>query len=254
MAAPGDSLVGRDSELTRLDEALDALDGGGPSCVAIEGEPGIGKSRLLSELRRRAEERGHIVLHGQAAEFERDLPFGVVTETLDPYLSSHVGNGLELSDNEQREELGVIFPSLRTTATAAGSAVGDERYRAHRAVRRLFEQLAEAKPLVIALDDLHWADDATIELLAALLRRSPEAPVMLALAFRPGSAPERLTAALAAPLATRLELKPLTEAQAAALLGDIDRRIRRRDLPPRRRQPFLPRAARSHGSTRTPRR
>ena len=51
-------------ELGSLDASLDGLDAGAPGCVAIEGEPGIGKTRLLTELRRRAEERGHVVLHG----------------------------------------------------------------------------------------------------------------------------------------------------------------------------------------------
>ena len=79
---------------------------------------------------------------------------------------------------------------------------------------------------MIALDDLHWADDATIELLAALLRRSPEAPVLLVLAFRPGSAPQELIAALAAPLAERIELGQLSEEESVALLGDVDEESR----------------------------
>ena len=83
--------------------------------------------------------------------------------------------------------------------------------------------MAENEVVVLVLDDLHWADDASIELLSALLRRPPDAPVLLALAFRPGSAPERLTAALAAPLARRLGLGPLSETEAVALLGsDVD--------------------------------
>ncbi len=221
MTAPGETLIGRSVELKRVDHALDALDGAGPGCIAIEGEPGIGKTRLLSELRRRAEERGQIALHGQAAEFERDRPFGVLIEAIDPYISAQLDNGLATMPDELAEELAATFPSMRG-AGAAPAVVGDERYRAHRAVRALLEQLAEAKPLVIALDDLHWADEATIELLGALLRRAPDAPVLLALGFRPGSAPERLTAALAAPLATRIELTQLSETEASALLGEID--------------------------------
>ena len=74
-------------------------------------------------------------------------------------------------------------------ATAPARSVADERYRAHRAVRGLLELLAREQPLVVVLDDLHWSDDASIELLAALLRREPDAPVLLALGFRPGQAP-----------------------------------------------------------------
>ena len=79
-------MVGRESELGHLQLTLDALDGGGAACVTIEGEPGIGKTRLLAELRRRAEERGHVVLSGAAAEFERDMPFSVWVDALDAYV------------------------------------------------------------------------------------------------------------------------------------------------------------------------
>src|SRR4249919_1434373 len=110
MSPSGETLVGREHELDLIDAALDALTGGGPGCLAIEGEPGIGKSRLLAELRERAEARGHLVLHGQAAEFERDRPFGVLVETVDPYLSAQLDNGLGSPPEQLREELAAIFP------------------------------------------------------------------------------------------------------------------------------------------------
>ena len=88
VAARTDPIVGRRSELEQLDAALEALEAGAPACLAVEGEPGIGKTRLLAELRRRAEERGHLVLSGSAAEFERDLPYGVWVEALDAYVAS----------------------------------------------------------------------------------------------------------------------------------------------------------------------
>ena len=88
--APCHRPSGRDGEpeLERLGEALDDLERGGNPCVAVEGEPGIGKTWLLSELRRRAEARGYVVLAGAAAEFERDLPFGVWVDALDAYVAS----------------------------------------------------------------------------------------------------------------------------------------------------------------------
>jgi predicted ATPase len=69
-------LVGRDAELAAFERALVALDGGAARTVAISGEPGIGKSRLLDELARRAEARGHVVLAGRASELERDRQLG----------------------------------------------------------------------------------------------------------------------------------------------------------------------------------
>jgi predicted ATPase len=79
------ALVGRAREVAELEGALDQLASGGRWTIQILGEPGIGKSRLLLELARRAEARGYLVLEGRAAEFERGLPFGVVVDSLNDY-------------------------------------------------------------------------------------------------------------------------------------------------------------------------
>ena len=89
--------VGRRPELERLGEVLDDLRQASAACLAVEGEPGIGKTRLLPELRRQAEERGYLVLAGSAAEFERDLPFGVWVDALDADVASQ--------DLDTREDL-----------------------------------------------------------------------------------------------------------------------------------------------------
>ncbi|HEV2815503.1 MAG TPA: AAA family ATPase, partial [Solirubrobacteraceae bacterium] len=208
-------MVGREHELAQLETALTALDGGSSPCVALEGEAGIGKTRLLTELRELADARGHLVLSGQAAEFERDVPFSVWVDALDAYVASQ---GIEAGD-----DLAPLLPSL-FRAGARGEAVAEERYRTHRAARSLLETLAGSQPLVLVLDDLHWSDAASIEMIAALLRRGPDARVMLALAFRRGQAPPRLEAALAGPSVVRLELAELDREAAAKLLGDLDPR------------------------------
>ena len=82
------ALVGRAQELAELDEALDQISGGEPRFLQIVGEAGIGKSRLLAELARRGEDRGCLVLDGRAAEFEQDLPFGLIVAALNDYFGS----------------------------------------------------------------------------------------------------------------------------------------------------------------------
>ena len=210
--------VGREPELATIDDALDALAAGTSGCVAVEGEAGIGKTRLLAELRRRAERRGCLVLAGAAAEFERDLPFAVWADALDAYAASQ-GVGAELVP-ELEEELADVLPSLASAGHPRG-AVADERYRAHRAIRRLLAPLAGGRALVLVLDDLHWSDDASIELLAALLRRGADVPMLLAIAFRPGRAAQRLAPALAVRTVQRLRPPPLTEGEAAELLTGV---------------------------------
>ncbi len=92
----------------------------------------------------------------------------------------------------------------------------------HRAVSRLLGLLAEDKPLVLVLDDLHWSDGASVELLAALARREPDAAVLVALGFRPGPVAQRLHGALTGPRVRRLRLEPLTQAEATQLLEHLD--------------------------------
>ena len=121
-------------------------------------------------------------------------------------------------------ELAEILPSLRPSRFGRRESVADERYRSHRAIRRLLELLAADRPLLLALDHLHCSDDASIELIAALLRRSPDAPILFALAFRPSQAPSRLSAALAVPSVRRIKLGELSEDQARELLGDLEPR------------------------------
>jgi DNA-binding NarL/FixJ family response regulator len=213
------SLVGREAELAQIDSALEGLDSGPQACLTIEGEPGIGKTRLLEELRQHSEERGHLVLQGVAAEFETYLPFAVAADAFDAYLASLDEDLTTAWPADLRAELGRIFPSLRAEPAADVPTTGDERYRTHRAIRALLECLAAAGPLVVILDDVHWADDASLELIEALLRRPADARVLLVMGFRSSQAPARLTAALAARGVERIALGPLTREQAADLLA-----------------------------------
>ena len=216
-------LVGRQAELEIFEQACHELEQGRPAALEVVGEPGIGKTRILGELERRAESRGQLVLSGSASELERDLPLAVFVDALDDYVHSLDERRLVSLDDDVRKELAAIFPSLSLLAPR-GKDAHNERYRSYRAVRELLELLAARKPLVLVLDDLHWADPASVELVGALLRRPPAAPVLLALALRPRQVSERLSAALARAQRggslARAELTPLTLAEARELLGD----------------------------------
>ncbi len=182
------------------------------------GEPGIGKTRLLEELAARADARGHLVLDGSASELERDLPFWVFVDALDEYVQSLPPPRLEALDDDVRGELAHVFPSLARFEAAGGPVLQHERYRTHRAVRELLERLTSTMPLVLVLDDLHWADSGSVELLGTLLRRPPAAAVLVALAVRPRQAPQRLTAALERAqrvgILVRIEVGALTRGEA----------------------------------------
>jgi ATP/maltotriose-dependent transcriptional regulator MalT len=224
VALLAEHLVGRAEELLEIDQGLARLDQGESAALEVRGEPGIGKTRLLAEVAARADAQGQLVLSGSASELERDLPFWLFVDALDEYVQGLKPPRLDALDDDVRSELGTVFPSLSRFAAPRGAVFEHERYRTPRAVRELLERLTATKPLVLVLDDVHWADSASVELLGALLRRPPEAAVLVALAVRPRQMPERLSSALERAhrvgFLTRLELGVLTRVEAREFLGD----------------------------------
>ena len=224
MVPLAEQLVGRAEACGVLEDALVELARGQAGALSISGEPGIGKTRLLAELAARANARGHLVLRGSASELERDLPFWVLVDALDEYIRGLRPDRLAGLDDETRAALADVLPSHARFAAAGRAVPQDDRYRIHAGVRELLEQLAADKPLVLVLDDLHWADSASVELLGALLRRPPDAAVLMALSLRPRQMPERLSGALERARRSgaliRLEVGPLSRQEARQLLGE----------------------------------
>ena len=138
--------------------------------MAIEGEPGIGKSRLLAYVAEGAASAGCTVLEARASEFEADLPYALFTEALDRHLAEAGERRLTRLGLEDPAALRMALPSLGALAVEAAPA---DRHRTHRALRDLLERLAGTAPLVACLDDVHWADPASLDALAALVRRPP---------------------------------------------------------------------------------
>ncbi len=210
-------LVGRDAECEVIEQALARLANGRSQVIELTGDPGIGKTRLLAEVARRAGERGVLVLEGRAQHSGGRVPFRALVDALDDHLAGLDLGGLAV----HRDALGSIFPSLRPPGVQDVS-VTCERYHLFLAVRALLESLA-APQLVLLLDDMQWADEDTAELLAQLLRQPPRRPVLLALAYRWRQAPARLRAAAAAASGDAppawLRLGPLSETEAETLLG-----------------------------------
>jgi predicted ATPase len=214
-------LIGRSHEIDEIEAALERLTAGRPWLLCAVGEPGIGKSRMLAELAWRAERRGYLVLVGRAAEFEQDFPFGLIVEALDKHLGALEPAAFGSLDEASAGELASIFPALAHLGTSVptGRGAGD-RHWAQYAIRGMLERLASRQPVVLVLDDVHWADGASVEVIAHISRRF-RGPLLVALAFR--QAPARLASALSTAerggFGTRLELPPLTSREASELAG-----------------------------------
>ncbi len=215
-------LVGRREELARLDAALDALRSPGARWLVLGGEPGTGKTRLLTELGARAQAREQLVLVGRGSELERDLPFGVWVAALDDHVAALGPDRVEALVGDRAAELTRVLPSIAGDVALGG--LQDERFRAHRAVRALLVGLAARQPVVLILDDIHWADEASLELIVHLLRRPAPARILIALAYREGQLPASVLAALEASAREssvgELRLAPLSAEEADVLIGE----------------------------------
>ncbi|HET9244121.1 MAG TPA: BREX system ATP-binding domain-containing protein [Gaiella sp.] len=221
------SLVGRENELSVLERALEDVAGGSSRIVVLQGEPGIGKSRLLAEAAAGAEERGMRVASGRAAELERDLTFALLVDALDPLFSAHRRAIAEL-EIEQQGELAAVFPAIGRLAEAGAAPASGERHRVARTLRLLLGRVAEEQALAVLLDDIQWADPASADVLALLLHRPPQG-VLLALATRGGLSSQLGASLVAAEREGRvevLELGPLPHELVEEILPDASRATR----------------------------
>src|ERR671915_306389 len=219
-------LLGREKELASVTRAVGEARAGEPRALGLFGEPGIGKSALLGAARASALEAGMLVLEGRAAEHERSVPFGLVVDALDDHVATLHPRRVE----SVGPDLAAVLPSAATAEAPAFPAAGAaERFRYHRAVRALLELLARERPVALLLDDLHWADEASVELVLHLLRRPPRGPHLLAFALRPHEpAPRLLDAARTAPGWIHLAPGPLADDAARELVDELPEQLRDR--------------------------
>jgi len=164
-------LVGREAERARLRDLLDAAVAGRGRLVAVHGEAGIGKTRLVMDLADAAARRRAVVLIGRSYETEKILPFG---PWIDAFRAGQVGRDLDDGSVLESTLRGELAAFLGTPPAGAAN------YRQlFDAVAQLARRLAARQPLIVILEDLHWADEMSLRLLAFLGRRLEGWPVLL---------------------------------------------------------------------------
>ncbi|HEX8119728.1 MAG TPA: AAA family ATPase [Solirubrobacteraceae bacterium] len=211
------AIHGRDAELSAVSGAVEAALSGTSRPVVLVGEAGIGKSALVAAAAERARDAGLVLLRGRAVEPEEDVPFALAAAVLDDHADAARPETL----SAHGPELAAILPSVPAPADgAAESLVAAERFRYHRALRALVDDIAADAPYALLLDDLHWADEASLEWVLHLLRRPPRAAGALVLAARPGQAALRLLDA-AREEGVHLALAPLPDEAALELLTEL---------------------------------
>ena len=211
-----DRLYGREARLARLRSLYErASTGGKPAAVCLTGEPGVGKSALLDAF------AAHVPGPVLAGTFEPDVPYSAVSAALarlDPGTATH---RLVEAVGASADALIDLVPALRDVF-GARPAVADlpahhARARTQLAVRRLVTEIADAaRPLLLILDDLHLADPASLDLLAALLGGPPIGYLLILTA----SAPQSPALRALGHSVTTLSLRPLPDSALTGLLAD----------------------------------
>jgi len=180
--------VGREAELAQLAGWLEEAREGRPRVVIVGGEAGVGKSRLVEEFRRIADERGAAWLFGAAADYGAGgLPFGALVQAFRPIASEP---SVIARLGPARAELARLFPSLgashagQADDATAGNSDGFSQVRLLEALLGLLVTVARQRPVVLVLEDIHWADASTRELLAFLARNLGGTPLLVVATYR----------------------------------------------------------------------
>lgn len=174
--------VGRDAELAALGAALSRADAGEPGALIIGGEAGVGKTRLLEEFLGRAAADGAAVGRGGCVETGADaLPYHPLSTALRS-LRRRIGAELDAAVAGQEGELARLLPELGEVDR--GRTESDGRARLFELTARLLERLAADRTVILALEDLHWADRSTRELLSYLLRALTDSRLLVVATYR----------------------------------------------------------------------
>jgi tetratricopeptide (TPR) repeat protein len=185
---PAGGVVGRELARQRMLDALKgASAGSGRRVLLLSGEPGIGKTTLAGDVAQRAHADGATVLYGRCDE-DLGMPYQPFVEALGGYIANAADDTIAALDERRLSELARLLPQVRLRAprveAPASTDPDAERYLLFGAVTAVLAEVAAATPVVLVLDDLHWADKPTVLLLRHLVETLDEAAVLLVGTYR----------------------------------------------------------------------
>jgi DNA-binding CsgD family transcriptional regulator len=215
----------RDAELARIETAVTRAQGGRGSLLVVEGPAGIGKSALIGAARAVSEAAGTRALRARGAELERDFAFGVVRQLFEPALAEAPARA---RDDLLQGPAGVAgrllgLPGALPQGAEGEVAAPDASFTVLHGLYWLCANLAAERPLVVTVDDAHWADAPSLRFLAFLLPRLEELALALVVATRPeaeGPAAPLLGLLLADPLARVVRPAPLSAGAVGRLIEE----------------------------------
>src|SRR3954469_13337463 len=180
--------VGRETELATMTTALESAVAGTPTVVLLGGEAGVGKTRLVEEAAERAHAAGARVLAGSCIELGGEgLPFGPLAHAFRTLMRDTPPDELDALLGPARPEFARVLPDLDPDAALSTAPLAEGgTARLLELALGVIERLAEDRPLMFVIEDLHWADRSTIDLVAPLVRALPPGLVLVVVSFRTG--------------------------------------------------------------------
>jgi DNA-binding CsgD family transcriptional regulator len=213
-------LVGRGAELRRMRDLLTDAEAGQPVVILVSGDAGVGKTRLVSELADDASRRGFSVLAGRCAELADTVPYLPLADALRGAAAASAADGPLLGALASRPVLARLLPDREITRQPA-DLPGLAQQQLFGAVLGMLTELAEAQPVLLILEDMHWADRSTRDLVTFLSRVLHTERIALVITYRTDDMhrghPLRAVVAelLRLPTATAVEVGPLNAAAMA---------------------------------------
>jgi DNA-binding CsgD family transcriptional regulator len=220
-------LVGRAAELGRLNSLLTAAAVGQPVVALVSGDAGVGKTRLVTELAHGARERGFTVLVGRCAELADTVPYLPLADALRDATSGPSAGGPLVDALAARPVLSRLLPDPGANQPAGGDLPGLVQQQLFGAVLGMLAELAEASPVLLVLEDLHWADRSTRDLVTFLSRVLHRERLAVVVTYRTDDMHRRhplrpvITELLRLPGVTSVGLGPLPPAAMAEHLTAI---------------------------------
>jgi DNA-binding CsgD family transcriptional regulator len=194
-------VIGRDAHLSALDAVLDTLAAGRGQTLALAGEAGIGKSRLVAEMRTRATARDMLVFEGRCFEPDRAVPYAPLRDLVRTDLTRQMPEATTTALTPIAAQLARLLPDLAqflpTAAPAVPSASEQDRHQFATAFAQFVVRRAHGRPTLVVIEDLHWSDDASLDALPVIARGLAAQPVVLLLTYRSDEIPPSLRHMLA---------------------------------------------------------
>ncbi len=218
-------LIGRDDDLDALRRVAAGVPTGAGQTVLVVGEAGIGKSRLVREFARGLEHDGWVVQQGHCFERDRLLPYAPFLDLLRTLLTTQTPPEIERSLGPALPDLARLLPELTLQPPEPSGDPEQDKHRTFHALLGVLSRLAARQPLLLVVEDLHWADETSLELLAMLARRVSREPILLLGTRRDDEAGGDLGSLLneldRGRLAVNLRLPRLSRDEVGAMLGAI---------------------------------